>query len=430
MTNQLPEGLSRSGLAELAREYMITAQVNDRTGLAAVRLDPRELDYATIAIEEWMGASPIYTRRMQRALGFAGGDDVATIFKGLQLDCGFAHQYMDVRYEVEDPHKGRFWLESCGALLDVEPRGEDLVFTMCHTIEDPTFDATAVATNRRAQTRPVHRPPRLESTDPVHPHCEWTVTIDPSHDPVADHPLMSRVEKSALADLEIHRPSPDPDDDGLTLYDGPVLAEPHLELFSRDALVVICKEIAVQVHLLIRALGLSVSDAAGADAAAEILEAEMVGSCWILSERLALLLDVPAGTGSLDEIETILSLHPMFQPAEYQPIELEHEGDVLHLRLLDGPAVADDDGASWASLLRSGRHKGLVAAVQAINRRAKLKQLELSEVPSWTIALDPDATPAVVPDWASIGRLSGSSTFAFEQRVSITNGPSDRADRN
>ncbi len=424
MTTLHVEDFSRSELAKLAREYMITAHVNDRTGLAAVQLDPGNLDYATIAIEEWMGASPIYTRRMQRALGFAGGEDVATIFKGLQLDCGFVHQYMDVRYEVESSHKGRFWLESCGALLDVEPHGQDLVFTMCHTIEDPTFDATAVATNRRAQTRPVHRPPRHESADPVHPHCEWTVTIDPSHDPVADHPLMSRVEQSALAGLEIGRPSADPDDDGLTLYDGPVLVEPQLELFSRDALVAICKEVAVQVHLLVRALGLSMADAVGPEKATEILEAEMVGSGWIMSERLARLLDVSSATGSLQEIETVLSLHPMFQPAEYQPIALEREGTALHLHLLDGPARADDDGASWSSLLRSGRDKGLVAAVQAINRRAKVEPIGGSEVPSWTITLDPEASPVTVPDWAAIGHLSGSSKFSFEQRVSIGKRPS------
>ena len=429
MTMQQLEDLSRSELAELAREYMITAHVNDRTGLAAVTLDPRELDYATIAIEEWMGASPIYTRRMQRALGFAGGEDVATIFKGLQLDCGFAHQYMDVRYEVEGPNKGRFWLERCGALLDVEPRGEDLVFTMCHTIEDPTFDATAVATNRRAQTRPVHRPPRHESTEVGHPHCEWTMTIDPSHDPVADHPLLSRVRASTLAGLELRRPPADPDDDGLVLYDGPVLTEPHLELFSRDALVVICKEIAVQVHLLVRALGLSVTDAAGAEAAAEILEAEMVGSCWIMSERLGRRLDATTVSGSLDDIETILWLHPMFQPTEYQPIDLERQGDVLTLRLLDGPARAEHDGVSWSSLLRSGRDKGLRSAARAINRRARVTRIDHPGVPSWTISIDAGAEPAGVPDWAAIGHLSGSSTFAFEQRVSITRRSSNRAAR-
>ena len=33
------EDLSRSELARLAREYMITGHLNDRTGLAAVRLE-------------------------------------------------------------------------------------------------------------------------------------------------------------------------------------------------------------------------------------------------------------------------------------------------------------------------------------------------------------------------------------------------------
>ena len=48
---------------------------------------------AEVAIEEWMGASPIYTRRMQRALRIEG-DDVPTIFKGIQFDIGAPHQFM------------------------------------------------------------------------------------------------------------------------------------------------------------------------------------------------------------------------------------------------------------------------------------------------------------------------------------------------
>ena len=51
-----------------------------------MRLDG--LDYIKAAVEEWMGASPLYTARMQHAMRFEG-DDVSTIFKGLQLDCGF-----------------------------------------------------------------------------------------------------------------------------------------------------------------------------------------------------------------------------------------------------------------------------------------------------------------------------------------------------
>ena len=76
-----------------------------------------------IAIAEWMGASPVYTRRIQRALGFAG-DDVATIFKGMQFDVGAPHGFLDFRFRVHDDGSGEFWLPYCGALMDVEPMGE------------------------------------------------------------------------------------------------------------------------------------------------------------------------------------------------------------------------------------------------------------------------------------------------------------------
>ena len=64
--------------------------------------------------------------------------------------------------------------------------GPDYVRSMCHDIEDPTFDATAVATNPRAQVRPVHRPPRTtaDQRPDRSPHCAWTVVIDESHEPV------------------------------------------------------------------------------------------------------------------------------------------------------------------------------------------------------------------------------------------------------
>ena len=75
------------------------------------------------------------------------GDDVATIFKGMQFDVGAPHGFLDFRFRVDDEGSGEFWLPYCGALMDVEPMGEEFVVGMCHHIEDPTFDATAVATN-------------------------------------------------------------------------------------------------------------------------------------------------------------------------------------------------------------------------------------------------------------------------------------------
>ena len=89
---------------------------------------------------------------------------------------GAPPQFMDFRYSLEDPWHGRFELAHCGALMDVEPMGPDYVRSMCHDIEDPTFDATALATNPYAQVRPIHRPPRVPADR--HPVCAWTVIID------------------------------------------------------------------------------------------------------------------------------------------------------------------------------------------------------------------------------------------------------------
>src|SRR5262245_62316105 len=120
--------LSRRALAALGREYMLFGHLLNRAGLPPVHMRLGAQARETVAIEEWMGASPIYSQRMQRAMRFEG-DDIGTIMRNLQLDVGFAHQYMDVRYALEDGGRGVFWLQRCGALLEVEPHGEAAVFS-------------------------------------------------------------------------------------------------------------------------------------------------------------------------------------------------------------------------------------------------------------------------------------------------------------
>src|SRR5438067_1352551 len=182
----------------------------DRSGMAWCIQEFGRDEMVQIAIEEWAGASPIYTRRMQRALNYEGVD-VPTIFKGLQLDIGAPPQFMDFRYTIHDRWHGEFHLDHCGALLDVEPMGHDYVFGMCHTIEDPTFDATAVATNARAQVRPIHRPPRRPADR--RPHCAWTVIIDDAHQPVTESEGCRRLRSSRAARVELD--PIDPADPGL-----------------------------------------------------------------------------------------------------------------------------------------------------------------------------------------------------------------------
>ena len=190
------EDLSRAALVRLVREFALIAQLLDRSVFAAIGLRYGQQAVEELAIEEWRGASPIYTERIRRVMNIEG-NGVPAIFKQLQLDPGFAQHYMDVEYEVVDERHGFFQLRSCGALLDVEPYGERPVRGMCHAIEDGTFDVTAQAVNPKARIRAVHRPPRVPAGRV--PVCRWEVVIDEDTDvlPEADITRLTRTTTAA-----------------------------------------------------------------------------------------------------------------------------------------------------------------------------------------------------------------------------------------
>lgn len=169
------EDLSKEALVRLVREFALIVHLLDRSMCAAIAMRFGGEAMKELAIDEWRGASPVYGQRLRDIMN-VDGDGVPAIFKVLQLDPGFPHHYMDVRYEVVDEHHGFFELAYCGALMDAEPFGDQMVTNMCHHIEDGTFDYTAQAVNPKARIRHVHRPPR-RPTDRV-PHCRWEVVID------------------------------------------------------------------------------------------------------------------------------------------------------------------------------------------------------------------------------------------------------------
>ncbi len=399
--------LSRQSLADLGREYMLFAFLLTRSGLGQVHLRFGPEEQERIAILEWMGASPVYTQRMQRALGFVG-DDMATIFKGLQLDVGFTHQYMDVGYRLVDAEHGEFWLNSCGALLDVEPMGEHSVVSMCHHIEDPTFDATAVATNPRARIRPVHRPPRRPSDR--QPHCYWTVTIDPDVEPVVEAELTGRVRRSRLATLETVV-APGREAGGLLDYSGAFDPEFQLEVLGDGALLRALTELALQSHLLVRAMLLAVSDGHGEDAARDLAVDMCVGANWIASERLRDLLGASAGA---DAISRVVPLHPAFPP-DYAPVRVEPVGDDrVHLSLdPQSPAFREGDGASWFALLAAGDARPLEALVQGIDARATVESVAPL---TWDVVVRADSSVAEEPDAVAITRVGKCAGFEFVRR--------------
>jgi hypothetical protein len=355
-----------------------------------------------IAIEEWMGASPIYTRRMQKALKYEGVD-IFTIFKGLQLDIGAPPQFMDFRYTVHDRWHGEFHLDHCGALLDVEPMGEEYVRGMCHDIEDPTFDATAVATNRRAQIRPIHRPPRT----PVdrNPHCAWTVIIDESYPPVEDHPALAVIAESHAATWEL---APiDPSDDGLADYSGTLVSDLDFAAFSHSALVRMADEVCLQMHLLNLSFIFSVGKRDDGDLKQQICTKQLIGLAGIAAERIHKALNLPTGPAG---VLRVLELHPLLNPAGY--VEADIEGGRLHVH-----RCASQDDGSWISLCSPASVQPLQAVATAIDPHLQVHVTGTDT--DWTLELHRSDTAAKESSEVEVVKFSGGATWEFEARKSL-----------
>jgi hypothetical protein len=404
--------LTRAELAVVVPELLLVGQLIDRSGMAwCIATFGRE-EMARIAIEEWAAASPIYTRRMQRALDYApeepGRGDVVTIFKGLQLDIGAPPQFMDFRYTVHDAWHGEFRLDHCGALMDVEPMGEDYVRSMCHDIEDPTFDATAVASNPRAQVRPVHRPPRTPADR--HPHCAWTVTIDESHPEAEGIPLLAVNERSRAATLELA--AVDPSDEGRSDYSGPLLSDLDFAAFSHSALVRIADEVCLQMHLLDRAFALAVAArAATPDEALRIRRKQLVGIAGVASARLARALGVPDSPGPEDAVR-VLAAHPLLNPAAYVDASLSGSSVVVR------PGPAHEDGA-WISLCGPDWPDALHAAAHGVDPHLTVEVSGVGAGAEWQATVVRRASPAPDPDEVAVVKFSTGVGFEFEPRRSL-----------
>lgn len=394
--------LTREQLAVLVPELLLIGQLIDRSGMAwCISAFGRD-EMVQIAIEEWAGASPVYTRRMQRALGFEG-NDVPTIFKGLQLDIGAPPQFMDFRYTVHDRWHGEFHLDHCGALLDVEPMGERYVFGMCHTIEDPTFDATAVATNPRAQVRPIHRPPRTPADR--HPHCAWTVIIDESYPEAQSIPALDIVRQTRAATWELD--PIDRSEEGKADYSGPLLSDFDFAGFSHSALVRMADEVCLQMHLLYLSFAIAVSARAADDAqAVSVCTQGLTGIAGVAAERIHRALGLPGG---IDGVLQVLELHPLLNPADYVRAETAD-------RLVVHRSPAHDD-AAWIALCSPESVQPLQAIATAIDPHIEVRVSGTST--DWTAELVETDTAAPELPEVSVTKVSGGATFQFEPRRSL-----------
>lgn len=396
--------LSRAELAVLVPELLLIGQLIDRSGMAWCIASFGREEMLQIAIEEWAGCSPIYTKRMQRALRYEG-EDVITIFKGLQFDIGAPPQFMDFRYTVHDRWHGEFHLDHCGALLDVEPMGPDYVRGMCHDIEDPTFDATAVATNPRAQVRPIHRPPRRPADRK--PHCAWTVTIDPTYPEAQPIPALAVIAETNAANWDL---APiDPDDEGAADYTGPLLSDVDFGAFSHSALTRIADEVCLQMHLLNLSFVHAVSKRAGDDErlATSICTKQLTGIAGVAAERIRRALKIPA---DLDGLEKVLRLHPLLNPVGYVHAQLA--GGRLHIKR----SPAHDDGG-WIARCGPDSTQPLQAIATAVDPHLTVRVVGAGT--DWTAEFTrTDSATTDFPE-VQVTKVSGGAAFVFQPRRSL-----------
>jgi hypothetical protein len=392
--------LTRDQLATLVPELLLIGQLIDRSGMAWCIQEFGREEMLRIAIEEWAASSPIYTKRMQKALKYEGVD-VITIFKGLQLDIGAPPQFMDFRYTVHDRWHGEFHLDYCGALMDVEPMGEDYVRGMCHDIEDPTFDATAVATNPKARVRPIHRPPRVPADR--QPHCRWTVVIDESHPSVTGIPALDVVRQTRAATTELD--PIDTDDEGDADYSGPLLSDLDFGAFSHSALTRIADEVCLQMHLLNLGFGIAVRARANSEQQAhDIRTKQLIGIAGVGAQRIHRALELPkTGEGAL----RVLQLHPLLNPAAY--VDAEASSDAVHVH----SSAAHADGA-WVSMCTPEERRPVQAIVAAVDPHL---DVEITGTDTdWTAHVVHRDTPAKEFPEVSVAKISRGATFEFAPR--------------
>ncbi|MEU6582630.1 hypothetical protein [Nocardia sp. NPDC046763] len=408
------EALTRSELALLVPELLLCGHLIDRSGMAHVLGALGREGMTAVAIDEWRLASPVYTRRMRRALDITG-DGVDAIFKGFQLDIGAPPQFMDFRFRVIDHDHGEFHLDHCGALADVEPMGTEFVVAMCHDIEDPTFDATALATNPYAQVRPVHRPPR-EPADrlehPKKPVCAWTVTIDPAHEPPVP-PADAQVVAGSEAAATVLAPI-DPEDPGRQDYSGPLLSDLRFADFSRSALIRIADEVCLQHHLLTLGYKTAVEARTKPAVALDILRKQWTGIAGLTAERIRTALGLGDDAAALVKV---LRLHPAFNPAAYVDIAVATETtggeQLVELRIGRG-CGAIDDGA-WPALLDPEHLAPIDALVRGVNPRFHTRVRSVDEC-GLTLEIGCADLPYREADEVAITRFSSGAAFTFTDR--------------
>jgi len=409
------ERLSRTALAQLCREYMLVAMYHDRALMPHVVAAGGQDATIRQADGEWMGASPVYTRRNKENLQISG-DGVAEIFKSFQFDVGAPHHYLDFQFDVIDHGLGYFWLPYCGAhdyLRQLAANDEALVTNMCHHMEDRTFDATLAATNPSARAVPIHRPPKPDEF--TGDHCRWEVSIAPADGETNEARPgegSHQVVASSLAADYTFVMGDSLETGGRSDYSGDF--DPHLRLedFAHNVLVRQAKEFSIDVHLLMRAAYFSIDESLGLEVLDDAAPQHRAAMAPAVVARLRESLRIEGD--DMEAIAKMLQVDPILVD-DYVRYEVQVI-DARHGRISFDPssdAVSDDVCRSPLSWLSKADSPGFEHTVHAVNPRARVRP---TGTLTWDIEIDPDQEPVTPHAFAAMVGAFGTLDFDLTER--------------
>jgi len=413
------ERLSRPALARLCREYQMLAMFHDRAWMPHVAAHAGIDATVVMADGEWMGSSPIYTRRNLTNVG-ALAETVEASFKGMQLDIGGPDHYLDFRFEVISNDEGFFWTEFCGPHDHVRRLTDNdagTVRQMCHDMEDRTFDATFGAVNPKARATPVYRPPRPDEFSGH--HCRWRLHIDDSVEAAPPHPTLAVVEASRLIEQGQPLERAVLSVDGLTDdYSGPLRTWFRLEDFSHAFLVRQAKEYALDVHLLMRAAYVTAQQEWGGSFVAGAAPQHRAGFAPGLVARLRDALGIDGD--DIEAVAKILQVDPVQVPdycAWHVVVDDERRARVW---VSDCAALADDPRSPLGALMSTPETPGFEHMVHAVQPRARVRPIPVDAIAdavlAWEIDIDPANDPVAPHPMADMVNLHEITTFDLTAR--------------
>lgn len=410
------ENFTHHLLAGYGREIMLSNHIHDRAALLQVTLKYGTEAQTAVACDEWMGSSPIYNAR-NRALLNMQSEDVATVFKCLQVDIGAPHNFLEFHYEVISPEEGFFWTTSCGPynhvrrMTNADPAMETQI---CHHMEDPTFDATVMAVNPRMRCRPVYRPPYGDV--PEGGPCRWRVAVEYDIGVVEDNPVLGIVRKSLAADFDF--PAITADTTGMKDYSGVFKRDFVLEDLAHNVLARQCNEFALDVHLLNRACYTSIAERWGEDVLAALALEQWRSMAPITVHRLKRMFNVTGDT--MSSVLKILQLNP-FLPREYLKLGFELVDETCgRIWIEDCAALQELDARGIVSLMtHHPETPGFDAMAKAVNPLVQVSQLDASSIPgallAWEIRIDSDFEADLPSEYADL--VAGADLMDLDNSV-------------